>query len=33
VAAAFLAAASQLAAQLSISSFKQKTAIPLLPVR
>jgi ATP-binding protein involved in chromosome partitioning len=32
-AAAFRAAASQLAAQLSISSFKQKTAIPLLPVR
>jgi ATP-binding protein involved in chromosome partitioning len=32
-AAAFRSAASQLAAQLSISSFKQKTAIPLLPVR
>jgi len=32
-AAAFRAAASQLAAQLSISSFRQKTAIPLLPVR
>jgi ATP-binding protein involved in chromosome partitioning len=32
-AAAFRAAASRLAAQLSISSFKQKTPIPLLPVR
>ncbi len=32
-AAAFRAAAAQLAAQLSIASFKQKTPIPLLPVR
>jgi ATP-binding protein involved in chromosome partitioning len=32
-ATAFRTAASQLAVRLSISSFKQKTAIPLLPVR